>query len=240
MIESYEELRDQATGAGAEAWRAADRRENQLRETYRALKDDPRFTDEHKAQKAWEAYDAAKDAIEAERAKAREHLEMQASSGVRASLPFPDGEGPVTSDTQKYLATQNEAARIVRKIDRIGASAKGVPLKASPPDVLRQEYGRGLEAGGAPGGIVCRGELAAADALGVYAESVVDGFRKDRHREALERAQTSERLAQSVGGRVPELPFSRAGRAAQPGDGPRPLFIPRARASVAKSGGRHW
>ena len=33
MSESYEQMRDQASGPGAEAWRAADRRENQLRET---------------------------------------------------------------------------------------------------------------------------------------------------------------------------------------------------------------
>lgn len=239
-MSTYEELRDQASGPGAEAWRNADRLENNLRDLYRSLKDDNRYSDEYKAEKSWEAYEANKGKIETERAKAREHLETQARSGVRASLPFPDGEGPVTSDTQKYLATQNEASRIVRKIDRIGASAGGGPLKASPVDVLRQEYGRGLKAGGAQGGIVCRGVLAAADELGVDADSVVDGFRKDRHREALERAQASERLAGSVGGRVPEPPFSRGGRPVQHGENPRPMFIPRKAATMAKPGGRHW
>ena len=240
MTESYEELRDSATGGGGEAWRQADREETNLRRLYAALKEDSRWSEEHKSEKAWEAYEVAREKIAGGREKAREHLETQARGGVRASLPFPGGEGPVTSDTQKYLATQNEASRIVRKIDRISGSAKGGPLKASPLDVLRQEYGRGLEAGGTQGGIICRGVLAAADELGIDAGSVVDGFRKDRHREALERAQVSERLAGTVGGSVPEPPFKKPGRLASSAPGPAPLFIPRSRATIAKQGGRHW
>lgn len=105
--------------------------------------------------------------------------------------------------------------------------------------MLRQEYGRGLEAGGAQGGIVCRGVLAAE--LGIDVHSVVDGFQKDRHRESLERGELSGRLARTVGGSVPEPPVARPGRPVQQGGGPGPLFVPRSRPTVLKqSGRRHW
>jgi hypothetical protein len=211
MTESYEQLRDQATGEGAEAWRRADHEQSKLRALYITLKEDPRYSEEHKAQQAWAAYEESREKIAGGHEKARELLAKQARSGERMSIPVPDGEGLITKDTTKLLASQNEASRIVRKIDRIANSAKGCPLKPDILDVLRQEYGRGLEVGGAQGGIVCRGVLAAADELGIDAHMVVDGFRKDRHRESLERAEHSERLVQFIGGRVPEPPFARPG-----------------------------
>ena len=243
-MSTYEELRDGATGEGGDAWREADRRAGRLYALYRELKDDPRYTEEHKAEKAWAAYDADRAKIEGARAKAKEHLEKQARSGERFSIPMPPGEAIGTADTTKLLASQNEASRVVRKIDRIGASGKGGPLKPNPLDVLRQEYGRALETGGAEGAIVCRGVLVAADELGIDTDSVVDGFRKDRHRESLERGEHAARLVQTIGGKVPEPPFSRpdSGRPA-PGNygrGPRPVLVPRDRPTVAKPGGRHW
>lgn len=241
MSGTYEELRDSATGGGGEAWRQADREEGNLRRLYATLKEDARWSEEHKAEKAWEAYETAREKITGGREKAREMLEAQARSGERFGIPVPEGEALVTSDTTKLLASQNEAARIVRKIDRIDSSGKGGPLKPDRLAVLRAEYGRGLEAGGAQGGIVCRGVLAAADEFGIDAGSVVDGFRKDRHRESLERGELSGRLARTVGGSVPEPPFARPGRPVQQGGDPRPLFVPRSRPTVLKqSGGRHW
>src|SRR3712207_2624855 len=50
-----------------------------LRALYRELKEDPRYTDEHKAQKAWERYEATKEKIVAGKVKAKELLENQAS-----------------------------------------------------------------------------------------------------------------------------------------------------------------
>jgi hypothetical protein len=241
MSETYAEMRDGATGEGGEAWRRADREDGNLRQLYTTLKGDNRYSDEYKAEKAWEAYEAVREKIAGGREKAREMLEAQARLGERFSIPVPDGEALVTSDTTKLLASQNEAARIVRKIDRIDNSGKGSPLKPDRLAVLRQEYGRGLEVGGAQGGIVCRGVLAAADELGVDAHSIVDGFRKDRHRESLERGEHSGRLARTVGGSVPPPPFPRPGRPVQQGGGPRPLFVPRDRPTVIKSnGGRLW
>ncbi len=68
---SYEELRDSATGEAGAAWKAADREEGNLRALYRELREDPRYTNEHKAEQAWEKYEASKDRIAANKAKAR-------------------------------------------------------------------------------------------------------------------------------------------------------------------------
>ncbi len=209
MSNSYEELRDEATGEGGEAWRAADREESNLRALYRELKDDPRYSEEHKAETAWARYEAAKEKIAAGKAKARELLQKQARTNERFSLPFPDGEGPVTTDTNKLLASQNEQARIVRQVER-RQKAPG-PFKPDVAAMLKEEYGRGLEVGGVQGGATCRGVLEAARELGVDGHTVVEGFRKDRHRESFERAEHSERLVQLIGGRVPEPPFARPG-----------------------------
>jgi hypothetical protein len=40
------------------------------------------------------------------KAKARGLLEKQARSGERFSIPTPEGESPITSDTHKLLASQ--------------------------------------------------------------------------------------------------------------------------------------
>jgi hypothetical protein len=113
-------------------------------------------------------------------------------------------------------------------------------LKPDKLAVLREEYARGLETGGTQGGIVCRGVLAAADELGIDTDSVVDGFRKDRHRESLERAQRSEMLVGSIGGSVPEPPFKRpgSGRGSEPRRGSGALLIPRDRPVTVASNRR--
>jgi hypothetical protein len=60
MSETYESLRESATGEAGEAWKRSDRDVSNLQALYRELKDDPRYTEEHKAEKAWGAYDAAR------------------------------------------------------------------------------------------------------------------------------------------------------------------------------------
>jgi hypothetical protein len=106
MTESYEQLRDTTTGEAGAAWKAADCEESNLRALYRELKEDPRYTSEHKAEQAWRKYEAAKEKVAAGKTKARELLEKQARSGVRFSIPTPEGESPITSDTHKLLASQ--------------------------------------------------------------------------------------------------------------------------------------
>ena len=176
MTESYEQLRDSATGEAGAAWKAADRAESNLRTVYRTLKEDPRYTEEHKAEKAWTAYEAAKEKIAEGKAKARESLAKQARSGERLSYPMPEGESLITTDTAKLLASQNEASRIVRKLDRLATSGTG-PFK-NPAEVLKGEYERGLQIGDVQGGAICRGVLEAADELGVDKDQVVDAFRR--------------------------------------------------------------
>lgn len=210
---TYEELRNEAPGEGGDAWREADRDAKRLRELYVSLKEDARYNNDYKSETAWAAFDGAKGKIAENAAKARELLQKQARSAGEASLPFPPEEPLNTQDTNKLIASQNEASRIVRKLDRQEAKSrdgKG-PFKPDKTGVLRGEYARGLEVGGVQGGAICRGALAAADEMGVDRESVISDFRKDRHNDALGRAEHYARLAGHVSKRVPEPPFPKPG-----------------------------
>jgi hypothetical protein len=156
MTETYEQIRDSATGEAGVAWKAADREQSNLRALYASLKEDSRYTNEHKAEQAWEKYEATKEKIVEGKAKARELLEKQVHSAERSSVPFPSGAGIITVDTQKLLASQNEASRLIRKLDRLrDTSAKG-PFTPDRAEILKQEYGRGMETGGVQGGAICR------------------------------------------------------------------------------------
>lgn len=212
-MNTYEQLRNEAPGEGGDAWREADKEASRLRTLYASLKEDARYNNDYKSETAWAAFDEAKDKIAENAAKARELLHKQARSAEEGSLPFPPQEPLNTQDTDKIIASQNEASRIVRKLDRMDArSREGKnPFKADKTEILRGEYGRGLEVGGVQGGAICRGALAAADELGVSRESVVSDFRKDRHREALGRAEHYSRLAAHISKKVPEPPFPRPG-----------------------------
>ena len=230
MTETYEQLRDSATGEAGGAWKAADREEANLRSLYRTLKEDPRYTEEHKAEKAWAAFEAAKEKIAASKTKARESLEKQARSGERFSIPMPEGESLITTDTAKLLASQNEASRIVRKLERVESSSTG-PFKRNPAEALKSEYERGLQIGGVQGGAICRGVLEAADELGLDKNQVVDGFRKQSHRNALEDAERASMLTQLIGSQIPQPPFGRPSRPRERRD---KLLIPRERSMQTK------
>jgi hypothetical protein len=235
MTETYEQLRDSATGEAAEAWRRADREEANLRTLYRELKDDPRYTNEHKATTAWQRYEAAKETIVADKEKAREGLAKQVRNGERFSIPMPEGEHLVPSDTSKLLASQNEASRIVRKLDRL-EGGKG-PFKQKPSEVLKSEYERGLQIGGVQGGAICRGVLEAADELGIDKHQVVDSFRKQSHRNALEDAERASLLSQHIGSQIPQPPFARP---SAPREGRDKLLIPRERTIQTKGRRPAW
>lgn len=204
-MNGYEELRKKADGAAGDAWRQADREEQRLRSLYELQREDPRYTEEHKAEQAWSAFLAAKEKIVAGRQQARESLQKQARSAERFSVPLPKGVSHQAKDASELLAAQNEAGRIVRKVER---QQEG-PISPNKDEALKGEYGRGLELGGVEGAAICRGVLAAAEELGVPVGAVVDGYRKDHHRESLERAQLSERMAHSIGKRIKEPPFPR-------------------------------
>ena len=236
MTETYEQLRDSATGEAGDAWRRKDREEANLRTLYRTLKEDTRYTQEHKAEKAWERYEAAREKIEADTEKAREGLAKQVRSGERFSIPMPEGESLTPSDTSKLLASQNEASRIVRKVDRATTSGTG-PFKQNPAEVLKNEYERGLQIGGVQGGAICRGVLEAADELGVDKHQVVEGFRKQSHRNALSDSERASMLTQLIGSQIPQPPFARPSR---PREGRDKLLIPRERSMQTKGRRPAW
>ena len=237
MSETYEQLRDSATGPPGEAWQRADREEANLRTLYRELKEDPRYTEEHKAATAWQRYEATREKIAADKAKAREGLEKQARTGEHFSFPMPEGESLITSDTSKLLASQNEASRIVRKLERLENRSGPGQFKTKPVEVLRSEYQRGLEIGGVQGGAICRGVLEAADELGMDRHQVVDGFRKQSHRNSLEDAERAVMRSGLIGKQIPEPPFKRPVDRT-PGAGK--LFIPRDRPLQVKRRRRAW
>lgn len=217
MSETYETLRDSATGEAKTAWDAVDRERTKLREYYRQLEEDPKFADDYKSEQAWARYQSAREKIEAYAPKAREALEKQARIAERFSIPMPSGESVITHDTDKIIAGQNEASRIVRRIDRMDTSGKG-PFKPDRRQILQTEYKRGLELGGTQGAIICRGVLSAADELGIDADSVVDAFRNERHHKNLEDAQHAARLIQLISKQTPAPPFPRPGARPRGGD----------------------
>jgi hypothetical protein len=206
-LASYEELRDSARGEAASLWKAADREEEALTNYYEALADDPRFTDEYRSTLAWQRYHDAKEKIVGGRQKASEQLAANAATYHRQSLPMPGGEGPITQDALKILITQNETQRISRKLARL-QEAPG-PFRPDITSALRQEYERGLEVGGTMGGALCRAALAVCDEQGIDPDAVVDGFRRDRHRELVERAQHAEHQQMYLSKRLKEPPFSK-------------------------------
>lgn len=205
----YEEMRDQESGPAGQAWRHADQQERELRNLYESLQDDPRYTEEYKAGRAWEAFAERKDAIIEGRKKAREMLEKQARSAERFSIPLPNefGTSHTIKDPSELIAVQNEASRIREKVKSLReANPLGGGDKAAP---LREEYQRGLELGGGEGLTICRAILSAAGDLGTPVDSVVDSFRKPRHHESLERAQVAQQAAFTIGTRIKEPPFPR-------------------------------
>ena len=210
MSETYEQLRDTATGDARTAWEIVDRERIKLRDVYQNLKEDSKYADSYKSEQAWAAYATAKERIEANALKAREALEKQARTAERFSVPFVAEESLITSDTSKLLASQNEAARIARKLDRLSANAKG-PLAPDRTKTLKQEYERGLRTGGVAGAAICRGVLSACDELGVDLDSVVDDFRNSRHDKNLDDAQHNRRLTQLISKETPKPPFPRPG-----------------------------
>jgi hypothetical protein len=241
MNESYEQLRDSATGEAGEAWKTADREESNLRALYRELKEDPRYTDEHKAQTAWAAFERAKEKIVANKAKVCERLEKQARTGERFSIPMPEGEGLITTDTNKLLASQNEASRILRKLDRLASNSVG-PFKPDREEVLKSEYERGLQIGGVQGGAICRGVLEAADELGVDKHEVVDDFRRQSHRNSLEDAERASMLTQHISKQVPEPPFPHPEGKHLGRGRPRPPHVemPRSTSAAGRRRARPW
>jgi hypothetical protein len=238
VSESYEALRDSVTNAEARAaWLDHDRRQANLSETYRTLKDDVRYTEEHKASQMWAAYERESEHIQAAGQKDRELLERDAKGHEMMSTPRPKGENIFNISTEKLLAAQNEAARIARKTQR-RQDAPG-PFKPNTADVLRDEYARGIESGGVEGLTICKGALMAADEFGISAEEFLNDLRTPEQLEALDKARRARTMAQSIGKGIPKPPLKRPVDSTPSGARDK-LFIPRGRPAHTTNPVSHW
>ncbi len=224
---TYEQLRGSAENNEARAaWTEHDRRKANLEGTYRTLKDDPRYTEEHKASQMWAAYERESEHIRTAGEKARTLLEKEARGYEMMALPRPKGENMHSISTERLIAAQNEASRIARKLDRL-ESAKGPEgFKPSTSRVLRDEYARGIEIGGTEGAARCKGVLMAAEELGVSEEEFLDDLRTPEQHEQLDKARRALWMAQHIGSSIPEPPLKRPGGAGGP-SGTGKLFLPR-------------
>jgi len=109
ITESYEQLQNSVENNDARAaWKYADARSRDLVESYRALKDDPRYTPEHKAEQAWAAYEKTGHQIKTSKEKARELLEKEATYNEEMSIPRPRGESLKVGSAERLLAGLGE------------------------------------------------------------------------------------------------------------------------------------
>ncbi len=199
----YEQLRDELPGPAGDSWRQADAEEARLRQLYTELNEDGRYTDEYKSERAWAEFLKHKDRIIAGRKWVRDRLQRDARSAEKFSIPMPQGVSHKMEDANELLAAQHEYGRVTSKINRL----QGGPVSKPPIEVLKQEYSRGLETGGVEGAALCRGVLMACGEHGVSEHAVVDEFRKDHHRESLERARQALVTSESLGTRIQAPPF---------------------------------
>jgi hypothetical protein len=236
MSDTYEQLRNSVENSEARAaWMDHDRRQARLAETYRSLEGDPRYSESHKAEQMWAAYDREGEHIQAAGEKARELLERDARGHEMRAIPRPKGENVTNLSAERLSLAQAEAARIVRKTQRI-QSAQG-PFKQSTADVLREEYARGIEAGGVEGVAICKGTLMAADELGISAEEFLDSLRTPEQMAELDKGRRARMMAQSISKRIPEPPLRRP---VDSTPGPGRLFIPRGRQQHTVNPVSHW
>jgi hypothetical protein len=207
---TYESIQQDAKGPGVEEWRRADKLRANLSATYQSLKDDERYTEQHKAETAWAKYEEVRAQVEELAPEARKKMLKSAEGLERMSIPTPEHEGLYTSDTNKLLLTAHERSRLEALINRAEKSASG-PFKANPLDILKAAYEQGLDQGGPGGGATVRAVYGLARDWGLDINQIVDARRKPHHHGALEDAQTARMRAGMVGRTVPQPPFKRGG-----------------------------
>jgi hypothetical protein len=192
---------------------------------YEAIDSDERYTDEHRASRAWEAYDKSRPLIEEKAKAAREKLLASADEYEMSSIPFPGGQSLRTNSVELLSLTQGERSRIVERLSyenptiaRMRAAGKNVPSSAEdrPVNVLREEFTRGLNIGGVQGGAICRAVLQLAEDRGMNIDECVDEHRQPWQRDYLQKAQDVGIQARSVYSRVPLPSSPRPGGAKSP------------------------
>jgi hypothetical protein len=213
-----------ATGGETLAREAQAARRDLLRQ-YESLDADERYTDEHRATAAWQAFDKAKPLIEEKANTAREKLLKSADEYEMSSIPLPGGQSLRTNNVELLSLTQGERARIVERLSyeppniaRMKAAGKNVPASAEarPANVLREEFARGLDIGGPQGGAICRAVIGLAEDRGISVDDIVDSHRRGWQRQRLESAQDARVQAQSIYTRVPLPSYKRPGGAKSP------------------------
>jgi hypothetical protein len=208
--QSYEDIQETAKVPGVQEWREADKLRANLSATYQALKEDERYAEDYKSERAWAEYERTKARIEELAPAATEKMLRSAETMERLSIPVPEQQALVTKDTDKLLLTAHERSRLEGLINRAEQQAKG-PFKAKPVDILAREYERGLHEGGPGGGATVRAVVQLARDYGLDIDAIVDKHRKAHHHGALEDAQAARMRAQMVGRSVPQPPFRRGG-----------------------------
>jgi len=196
----------------ATAWREADRLENGLRNFYRDLREDNRYTDAFKSETAWKRFEQDAPRIRAGREKVKNMLTDRIESWMRMSIPTPDGENLVSTDDTKILLQQNELTRVVRKVDRLVSNARG-PMKPNPTQILKAEYESALRKGGPRGGATVRAVIDAADEYEIPVETIVADSRRERHQRLVDLAEDGHNMLQVLATTVTEPPFPHPRRA---------------------------
>ena len=209
LRQSYDDVQREAKGPGVEEWRKADKARDDLTATYQSLRDDPRYTDEHKAETAWAIYEETRARVEQLAPEAREKILRSAECLERMSIPTPEGEGLITKDTNKLLLTAHERSRIEGLLSRAKEVGGPSGFAEKPPTILAREYERGLNEGGPGGGATVRAVYGLARDWGLDIDVIVDTHRKPHHHGALEDAQAARIRAEMIGRTVPEPPFKR-------------------------------
>jgi hypothetical protein len=211
LKQSYESVQESARGAGVEEWKRADKLRADLSATYQALREDARYTEEHKAETAWKRYEETKAEVEQLAPEAREKMLRSAEGLERMSIPTPEGEGLITKDTNKLLLTAHERSRIEGLLSRAKEIGGSSGFAQKPHAILSREYERGLNEGGPGGGATVRAVYGLARDWGLDINAIVDAHRKAHHRGALEDAEAARMRAEMIGRHVSEPPFKRGG-----------------------------
>ena len=244
--------RPPSANSGETLAREAQAARRDLIRQYESLDSDERYTDEHRATAAWQAYDESKPLIEQKANAAREKLLKSADYYEMSSIPLPGGQSLRTNNVELLSLTQGERARIVERlgyeppnIARMKAAGKNVPASAEarPANVLREEYARGLDIGGVQGGAICRAVISLAEDRGMSVDDIVDEHRRDWQRQRLQSAQDARIQARSVYSRVPLPSYKRPGGAKSPeearaGKRRTPFGMPKKASSAIQKKGR--
>ena len=205
----YEQLRDSVGPQLRDEWMRADQQADRLTQSYERLLADEELTAEAKRRRAEQLYEQQGQQVAAKRQALREKLIKASWGAEKTSVPMPHGEGLTSDDASKLLASQNEADRIRRTLER---RADGPFGAAGHSDYLKAEYERGLEIGGTEGGAICRGALRASAEMGLGDGAGAEWLpRGERHHEALDRARRLLHAADSISTSPPPIPRGLSG-----------------------------